>query len=95
MVDLILPLNAFYFDEIKRGNKVEEYRLDNEYWQKRLIGKTFERVVLTKGYPRKDDHERRIIRAWRGFTRKTITHPHFGNVPTKVFAIDIFQSPSK
>jgi hypothetical protein len=28
-----------------------------------------------------------IIRPYRGFERQTITHPHFGSAPVRVFAI--------
>ena len=86
---LTLPLNGVYFDQIKDGSKVEEFRLVTPFWSKRLEGRTFDRIVLTRGYPPRDDHSRRLVRTWRGFTRKTITHPHFGPEPVEVFAIDV------
>lgn len=94
---LHLALKAEYFDAIRDGTKTEEYRLANDYWAKRLIigGKrgvlhhSFDGIVLTKGYPKRDDAERRIERPWLGFCRKTITHPHFGPNPVEVFAIDV------
>jgi hypothetical protein len=86
---LTLPLKGEYFDAIKSGDKLEEYRLDNEFWRKRLDGRTFASVVLTKGYPRADDHARRLVLPWRGYRRTTITHPHFGPDPVAVFAIDV------
>jgi len=87
--DLTLPLKGEYFDAIKAGTKIEEYRLDNEFWRKRLDRRSFDRVILTKGYPRSDDHERRLVLPWRGYKLKTITHPHFGPEPVVVFAIDV------
>lgn len=42
MTDLILPLKRKWFDQIKAGTKTEEYRLCNDYWRKRLVGKSFE-----------------------------------------------------
>jgi len=97
MADLTLALKAEYFDAIKAGTKLEEYRSDNEYWRKRLLvggafgtlARSFDRIVLTKGYPKAGDSDRRLIRPWRGWTRKTITHPHFGSEPIDVFAIDV------
>lgn len=90
MADLILPLKREYFEQIKAGEKWFEYRLCNDYWRKRLDGhEAYDRIILTLGYPRRDDHERRIVRPWRGYTIKTITHPHFGPDPVQVYAIDV------
>lgn len=90
---LHLALKAQYFNEIKAGTKTEEYRLVNEYWIKRLCPHgeqmEFSGIVLTLGYPKADDHSRRLELPWRGFTIKTITHPHFGHEPVKVFAINV------
>lgn len=86
---LSLPLKREYFDAIQSGKKLEEYRLCTPYWTKRLEGKTYERIMLTLGYPSASDHKRRIAKPWLGFTRKTITHPHFGAAPVEVFAIDV------
>ena len=89
MTDLVLPLKREYFEAIRDGVKPEEFRLANEYWRKRLVGRTYDRIVLTLGYPSRDDTARRIVRPWRGFIEKTITHPHFGNAPVQVFAINV------
>ena len=89
---LTLPLNGVYFDQIKDGSKVEEFRLVTPFWSKRLVGRTYDRIILTRGYPSRDDHSRRLERSWQGFTRKTITHPHFGSEPVEVFAIDVSDS---
>lgn len=89
MADLILPLKAEYFNAIKAGVKVQEFRLRNAYWRKRLEGRTFDRVVLTLGYPKASDTERRILRPWRSYDVITLTHPHFGPYPVEVFAIDV------
>jgi hypothetical protein len=45
--------------------------------------------VLKKGYPKRDDSARTLIRPWAGFSLKTITHPHFGAEPVQVFAITV------
>lgn len=96
MVDLVLPLKGEYFDAIRDGTKPEEYRLANAYWTCRLHDgdgkpRTFDRIILTKGYPKRDDSSRRLIRPWKGFVRKALTHPHFGAAPVEVFAIDVAQ----
>lgn len=89
MKNLTIPLNGVYFDQIKAGTKLEEYRLVNAYWIKRLYARQYDRLILTRGYPRKDDEDRRINLKYRGFEVKTITHPHFGPEPVQVFAIKI------
>jgi hypothetical protein len=89
MRTLTLALKAEYFDAIRDGSKIEEFRLRNDYWAKRLEGREYDLVVLTKGYPKTDDMSRRIQLPWRGFRKITITHPHFGNVPTEVYAIQV------
>lgn len=92
MRTLNLPLKREYFEAIRDGRKPEEYRLCTPFWRKRLEGREFDQVVLTLGYPDRDDKARRLVRAWRGFTVKTITHPHFGPDPVQVFAIDVSEA---
>lgn len=89
MADLVLPLKAEYFNAIKAGTKPEEFRLRTPFWRKRLEGKTFERVVLTLGYPSRDDAARRLVLPWQGMRETTITHPHFGAEPVAVYAIRV------
>lgn len=88
---LFLHLKGEHFDAIKDGRKVLEYRLYNDYWKKRLlIGSAFkdwEKIIIRRGYPRADDYSKQIMRPWRGARFETITHPHFGPDPVKVFAI--------
>jgi len=92
---LQLAVKGEYFDAMKRGEKLEEYRLVNPYWSKRLIGaltglpRAFDRLIITKGYPNRNDESRRIDIPYRGFEIKTITHPHFGPLPVQVFAIKV------
>ncbi|MDH1255063.1 ASCH domain-containing protein [Comamonas thiooxydans] len=91
MKTLTLPLKREYFEAIRDGTKTEEYRLCTQYWQMRLYSPfgSYDQIVLTLGYPARDDHARRIVRPWRGYTIKTITHPHFGESPVQVFAIKV------
>jgi len=88
-MDLVLPLKAVYFHAIKAGTKTEEFRLRTPFWHKRLEGRTFDRIVLTLGYPSRDDAERRLVLPWRGVRETTITHPHFGAEPVEVYAIRV------
>jgi hypothetical protein len=89
MATLTIPLKGVYFDQIKAGTKAEEYRLCTPYWRKRLEDRNYDRVVLTRGYPAAGDFERRLVRPWRGYIERTITHPHFGPDPVKIFAIRV------
>lgn len=89
MRTLHLPLKREYFEAIRDGRKPEEFRLCTPHWRKRLEGQQFDQVMLTLGYPARDDHARRLVLPWRGYTVKTITHPHFSPEPVEVFAIDV------
>lgn len=89
MTVLHLPLKAEYFNAIRDGVKAEENRLCTPYWRKRLEGRDYDEIELAKGYPARDDAERRMRRPWRGYTVKKITHPHFGPEPVEVFAIKV------
>lgn len=87
MRKLQLAVNGEYFDQMKCGNKKFEYRLVNEYWKKRLVGREYDLLIITKGYPCADDKERRIEMPYHGYEMQTITHKHFGDEPVDVFAI--------
>lgn len=89
MKTLTLPLKSLYFNQIKSGQKVEEYRQRTPYWRKRLEGAQYDQIVLTLGYPARNDHARRLVRPWRGYEIKTIEHSLFGDKPTEVFAIKV------
>lgn len=89
MIMLTLPLKSEYFDQIKCGDKLEEYRLVTPFWSKRLEGKSFDIIVLTKWYPHRSDTTRRLFRPWRGFRKAQIQHPHFGPKPVEVYAIRV------
>ena len=89
MATLHLPLKAEYFNAIRDGTKPEEYRLCTPYWRKRIEGRMYDQIHLTLGYPAVDDFVRHLLLPWRGYTVKTITHPHFGPEPVEVFAIRV------
>jgi hypothetical protein len=84
---LRLPVKREYFEQIKSGGKLFEYRLQTQYWAKRLCGKTFDEIHVLLGYPKKGGMSRTLIKPWRGFELQTITHKHFGPDAVNVFAI--------
>jgi hypothetical protein len=86
---LYLPLKAEYFDAIKAGTKDEEYRLRNAYWGARLLGRDYDEIVLTRGYPKAGDPERTLVRPWKGCGLRTICHPHFGKRKVEVYVIPV------
>jgi len=90
MKTLHLHVRSKYFDEIARGEKIEEYRLYNELWLQRLSCQ-YCGIVIYKGYPKESEYcsQNRIERVWRGWIVTTITHPEFGDKPVKVFAIRV------
>ena len=88
-MDLTLALKGEYFDQIKAGTKTEEYRLVTPYWIRRLQGRNYKRLILTRGYPKRTDSGRRLVLPWRGVREVVITHPHFGTDPVAVYAINV------
>ncbi|KPH67076.1 hypothetical protein [Novosphingobium sp. ST904] len=92
--DLIIPVKGIYFDQIAAGTKSHEFRLQTPHWTKRLDGRTYRHVVMTRGYPKSGGVEgvTRLTRVWRGYDLRTIQHEHFGAVPVSVFAIDVSEA---
>lgn len=70
---LTLSLKRKWFDLIKSGVKLEEYREYNEYWGARFfvrepgfndwihVRMDYTDLVFTLGYPKKDDMTRRLV----------------------------------
>lgn len=88
---LHLHLCGQYFDEIRREVKPEEFRLCTDYWAKRLLNRHYDGIQIMWAYPSKDEHDKILVRPWRGVTQKIITHPHFGPDPVSVFAIPVYK----
>jgi len=87
---LHLNLNGEYWDQIKARKKDFEYRLQTEFWKRRLVGRTYDAVCVKRGYPKKGDESKMIWKKWKGC--KPISgfeHPHFGPGKHDVFAIDL------
>ncbi len=84
---LYLHVKRCYFDDVRAGRKPFEFRLDNEYWRKKLEGVDYDELVYMAGYPPAGDTENTMILPYRGYEKQNITHEHFGNKPENVFAI--------
>jgi hypothetical protein len=89
-MNLFLHVRKEYFDQIKSGEKKEEYRLIKPYWIERL-NRNYDGIYIFRGYPKKDSWspDNFTIFPWNGFERRTITHPEFGKYPVNVFAIKL------
>lgn len=94
---LRLNLKGYYFDAIKDGSKTREYRLADK-WLHKIDGGRFcaglDEIHLLRGYPKRGDESKILRRAWNGYTVETITHPHFGDKPVRVVAIDVTKHPN-
>ncbi len=88
-MDLQIPIKGVYFDQIKAGMKPYEFRLRNEYWTRRLVGREYRNIILTRGYPKGGgvEGQTRLTLPGLGYEVQTITHPFFGPDPVDVFAI--------
>lgn len=87
--DLTIHVDGEYFDQIVAGLKPFEFRLDNEYWRKRLVGRKYRNLIICRGYPKKDDAEKRYVQEYKGYEMQTIVHKKFDNKPERVFSIKI------
>ena len=90
-VNLHLHVKTEYFNAIKSGEKKKEYRLANEYWWKRLIGREYDGIVIYNAY--RPGADNRIHMPYFGWVLETITHQHFGPNPVRVFAIQMTVQP--
>lgn len=88
MSNIVFNVTGIYYDDFESGRKKHEFRIYNDYWIKRLVGRTYEAVIIAKGYPKRGQADRRQVFKWKGYDIRTIIHPHFGSKPVKVFAID-------
>jgi hypothetical protein len=69
---LLLSVTTGVFDEIQIGAKVQEYRPYNNYWKRRLIGKSFAHVAVVCGQKRTGKVQRTMIFDWCGYEVKNI-----------------------
>jgi len=78
---LVLHVRYKYFNQIKSGEKTEEYREMKPYWIRRLHS-AVSNIRVYDGYS-----SRFLTFPWNGYEIKTITHDEFGQDPVKVYAI--------
>lgn len=57
MANLEPVVNDENFDQMKSGEKAEEYRLVNDFWNKGIMFREYDRLIIACGYPKRDDAE--------------------------------------
>lgn len=57
MANLQPTVNAEYFDQMKSGEKAKEYRLVNDFWNESIMFREYVRLIIARGYPKRDDAE--------------------------------------
>ena len=82
---LHLHVKTEYFEAVKSGEKIFEYRLGNQYWTDRLFMRNYDGIVYYNAY--KSGAENRIEMPYNFWEMQTITHKHFGPDPVGVYAI--------
>lgn len=88
---LILHLKWEYWEAIRDGRKLEEYRERTPYWEKRLRGKVFSEIILHWAYPERGDETWTLHRKWNGLRETDIDTPVYGGL-VPVFAIDVSEA---
>ncbi len=88
MSTLYLNLKSIYFNQIKKKEKIYEYRIYDK-WKHRLFNKKFDRIVLKNGYPKNSETEKILVRPWLGFEIIEKQLDFFGPKPVKLFAIRV------
>ena len=83
---LFLILKGEYFDEILAGRKPEEFRAVTEYWKRRIEGREYETILFQRGY--RSDAPRMEVE-YLGYDIKQLTHKHFGDQETPVYALKL------
>jgi len=83
---LTINIKRKYFDQMKNGEKKEEYRLITKYWIDRLENKEYDFIRFQNGYNRNSE---KFIIEYLGVVKKEIKHEFFGNKTVQVFAIQL------
>jgi hypothetical protein len=89
---LYLAVKKKWFDQIAAGTKTDELRLRTPHWEKRLMGRTYDAIEITLGYPSGDDMSRRLRFAWNGFFVCSVVHEEFGDKPVTIFRIPLLKT---
>ena len=61
------------------------------YWDKRLINKNYDKVIIKLGYPKDSEKEKILIFNYRGYEIQEILHEHFGKEVVQVYAIKLHE----
>jgi len=85
-MNLFIIIKQIYFDHIYLGSKTKEFRALTKYWTDRLKRHQYDTITFQAGYKKNSP---RLTVKFIGYDIETITHEHFGNVPTEVYAIGI------
>jgi len=88
---LILHVKKKYFDQIKSGEKTEEYRIKKPYWTARLENKQFDSVTIICGYPVWHEmcSDNCIDFESCNIETRLINHPEFGSEDVMVYVIKL------
>src|ERR1700761_9155335 len=90
---LRLNLKREYWEAIRDGEKIYEYRQTTVYWMRRLTLRKYDEIHLCLGYPNRGQTERVLKRKWKTAPAMVeITHKHFGQNPVIVYAIDVSEA---
>lgn len=89
---LILHVRKKWFDLIKTGEKNHEFRIDSEYWRRRLCGPpgrviTYDLVLIACGYPKRKDPGKWLAFFYVGYYPCILQNEEFGPDLVKCFGI--------
>lgn len=87
MSTLTLPIKRKYFELIKSGKKLEEYRDVKDYWTKRIMKDGITKVKLRVGYPKEETPDNTIVVKFKGYEIKRLNTQTYGD--KDVYAIDV------
>jgi hypothetical protein len=87
---LRLNLKREYWEDVREGGKIYEFRLATPFWHKRLRGIRYDEIHLFLGYPKRGDESRVLKRKWRSAPAiVNMKHKEFGDDYVDVFCIDV------
>ena len=84
---LHLHVTFEYFDAIKNKIKPDEFR-DPDKWKHKLDNDGYTAIRIHRAY-QKVSPDTEIDLPYKGYQLVTIAHPHFGNEPKELCAIDV------
>jgi len=82
---LFLILKSKWFYKIKSGEKKYEYRIINDYWEKRIENKNYDFILFQKGYSTKE----RFKIEYLGFEKIELKHELFSELIANVYSLKL------